>query len=156
MTTLSSLQRTTKESPALRVRERPAPTKSTTQEAAAAKVRKEAEALVVEFYNSNKDANEAKRLADAAKKRLDKLMAQNDIARIDTKVGDVAVEALYVADEVNEVDVLALRKLTDERTFLEIVSASQKDVKDTLGENVLNKVLKTVVKEPALKVRAVK
>lgn len=112
--------------------------------------------LTEEFYTANKEANAAKAKADKAKKALDRLMSQNEIDRVDTEVDGVAVEALYEGGTENVVDIQALRKLVGEQTFLEIVSASQKSVSDHLGDNVLNKVIKAVPKEPSLKIRAKK
>lgn len=151
--TRAALRSTPEDTPLVRPRTRPHTVTDTKQTGVSADDR--ALELVSEYFRANSAANEAKAKADKAKKELDRLMSQNSITSVEANVDGVIVDAKYVADVVNEVDVEALHKLCgkDIKTFLSVVSATQKSVKDHLGQNVLNKVLVEQTKEPALKIK---
>ena len=68
----------------------------------------------------------------------------------------VPVEAIYLGDTINVVDCAALKALIGEPGFLALASVSPTAVVAEYGGNVLTKVLRSEVKEPALKVRAKK
>lgn len=116
--------------------------------------------LAQDSFLANREANAAKAKADKAKKELDRLMDQNGFKEltltVDVDGKPVVVEAVYEAGTENVVDVHKLAKKVDQATFMRIVSASQKDVADALGDNVKNQVLVTVEKDPSLKIRAKK
>lgn len=110
-------------------------------------------ALAETYFRLNAAKNEADRESKKVLAELNKLMIANDQTSFDLTVDGVPVEAVISEDTVNEVDIFALRKRVDESTFMSVVSATQQNVKDVLGTNVLAAVLRDRVKPASLKVR---
>jgi hypothetical protein len=107
------------------------------------------------FVAANTEKNAASRREEAAKKRIEKLMADADIRRHALPIGDKTYEATIEPGERNYVDVAILRTLVDDATFMKIVSATQGDVKEHCGTATLARVLKTKTTPPSLKIKAV-
>lgn len=110
-----------------------------------------------DYWVKNNAANAAKRSADTAKTVLDKRMkaAGMKTLRHDIPAGQfpVAVEARIEAGSRNVVDVSKLRKLVNDNQFMVMIGASQKDVTDIAGTNVLNACLVRQQSEETLTVK---
>lgn len=89
------------------------------------------------YFERNKDMNEAKNESTKARKKGYKLMKDYGIARFETKFGNVPVEIFTDTPSRKYVDVYKLRKLVSEEKFMEIISASIKDVEEIAGKDIM-------------------
>ncbi len=116
-------------------------------------------AQMIAWHTSNRTMNEAKKQAEDHKAEAERLMAlagHDYIRALDTNIG-VSIEATFVKDgESKVVNVKRLRKEVSEKTFFEMVSATQKSVSDAVGKNILGRVIDVVTKEPFFKISTVK
>ena len=107
----------------------------------------EVKALAKEFFQSNKEANEFSRKADAARKKLYAAMKNAKIGecevevKLDTQASRTRLKCEVSAPERQEVDVAILQSISTPKEFLDMVSASQKAVKDALGDAKLRRCL---------------
>lgn len=99
---------------------------------------------IEEWVRANKAKNEQTRAEKAAYETLNKRMIEAGLASVTHKVDGKDIEAVIEPGEASYIDVRALYGKVDIDTFLKLVKATQGDVKDELGQNVLNAVLKTV------------
>tara|TARA_R100000808_G_scaffold512_2_gene2689 strand:+ start:9822 stop:10232 length:411 start_codon:yes stop_codon:yes gene_type:complete len=100
----------------------------------------ELEELTVEFYERNQQANKATRKATEARKKLYSLMKEQqlDSQVFDTRcsTGRVILEASFQTPTRTVVDVHQLRKLVNDKDFMECVSATKSSVVGVAGTEV--------------------
>ena len=119
------------------------------------------QALAAEVFVANREMNEATKKYNASRLDLYAKMKELGLERLDTTAASkdgiaIAVEAIIAAPVGQEVDVNKLQKIVSVEQFLAVVSASQKDVKEKLGEPILNQVLVATTGKETVKVAAKK
>jgi len=123
-------------------------------------ISEELQELARSTFKANKAKNIASREEANTRKELYKSMSDAGVKQFTTiAVVDgkrVTLEANIDAPKRVEVDVMALRKLVDEETFLAIVGATQTSVKHHAGEAVLRRCSSTVDGTENVNVKAAK
>ena len=110
------------------------------------------ETALADYVRANAAKNEGARLEAAAKKTLEKAMAEAGISDISKVIDGVTWDAAFVKAEVDEVNVEKLAEAVDRATFFKIISATQTAVKEIAGSVILARVVDKVTKPEALKV----
>lgn len=116
--------------------------------------------LMKTVYTENAKQNEHKRKHDSARKSLlGKLQEAEEVkvvAEVEVSRKKVTLVAQVATGTSQVVDVAKLKKLVSEEQFMRIVSATQKAIKEEVGESVMNKCLKTVKGSTNVSVKAAK
>jgi hypothetical protein len=112
------------------------------------------------FWKANAAANNAASLARKAKTDLQKAMDEAKMERaatiVDLGTKTVSVEATILPSEADYIDVLKLKGLVDDATFMKIIKATKTDVIAHAGNNVAVMATATLQKPADLKVKEVK
>jgi hypothetical protein len=112
------------------------------------------------FWASNVASNAAASAARKAKADLQKAMdaaqMSSATAMVDLGSKTVTVNAVIEETEAEFIDVVKLKGLVDEATFLKIIKATKTDVVNFVGNNVAVMATSTMKKPADLKVKEVK
>lgn len=96
--------------------------------------------LMREFLEANAAANAASKIADTKRKELFVMMEKEGIAEFSTPIvlkgSTVQAEAIIATPTREVIDVIELKRLTDEAQFMAAISATKTSVTDVCGKDI--------------------
>lgn len=113
----------------------------------------EAVKMVTELLALKEASNKAIAAASAAEKKLAKFCKQNEVPSFAVQSGEKIYDVGEIAEKVDEVDPVKLFAEIGSQDFMGLVKIAQGAVKDYGGAPLLAKVLGTVTKPLAFKVK---